>query len=236
MKMLAGWAHVWQSWRSMRGSELGCALLVAVYLGMESLGPMLDFGSGPDRWTALMLSTGKLMCQSLFVFLCWLPADRSDPADPRRTRCLLLAVLLGAAISSLLLRWLMPHILLLAPVAFACNICPAYDPSGASWLNGLGEALNAWIAGGLVVAAFEMLTRRRRSDAALQALLNEQSRCAREAMAARLAAKQAQLEPQALFDSLLAIEQAYARGDGQAPTQMDGLIAQLRAAMGGGRR
>ncbi len=231
-------SHLWHSWRSVRGRELACAVLVALYLGTENLGPMLDFAPTPNRWTALALSIGQLLLQALVFLLCWLPADRSEAEHPRRSQRLMLASLLGAAASALILRFLLPLVLpLLLDVnagQSACSVCSLSDRwLSKSWLNLLGEAVNVLVAGGLLVAVFEMLSRRRRADAALQRLLDEQSRYARDAMAARLLAKQAQVDPQGLFKALLGVEQAYAAGDAQAPAQMDALIAQLRAAMGG---
>ncbi|MCV2351004.1 hypothetical protein [Paucibacter sp. Y2R2-4] len=228
--------HVWRSWKSLRGGELLCALAVALYLSVESLGPLLDFEPEPQSWTYLALSMGQLCIQALVILLCWLPADRSASNHARRGLRLLAATGLGALGSALLLGLLMPPLLswLTDPqlLAAACRVCAVPDLIRPSWSHGLGVALNAWVAGGLVVAAYEMHQRRRRSAQALQHLQEEQSRYARDAVAASLAAKKAQMEPQVLFEALLAIESAYARGDPDAASQMDGLIAQLRAAMG----
>ncbi|MCV2353986.1 hypothetical protein LNV09_07375 [Paucibacter sp. B2R-40] len=238
-------AHLLRSWRSLRGRELICALLMALYLGTESLGPMVDFAPVAQPWVPLAIATARLLFQALVFLLCWLPADRSESADlGARTRRLILAVGVGAgaaAISSnLLIPLLAPLVLpwLLDPAALlsACSACRAQNLLHKSWINVLGEALYVGLVGGLLVALAEMRARRRNKDLALQRLLGEQSRYAEAAMAARLRAKIAQVDPQQLFDSLLSIEQAYAQGQPQAPAQLDQLIARLRSAMSAGRQ
>lgn len=238
-------AHLLRSWRSLRGRELVCALLVALYLGTESLGPMMDFAPVAQPWGPLARVMVRLLVQALVFLLCWLPADRSGSADlAARTRRLILAVGVGAGaaaiLSNLLIPLLIPLVLpwLLDPAALlsACAVCPAQDLLHKSWVNVLGEALYVGLVGGLLVALAEMRARRRDKNLALQRLLGEQSRYAEEAMAARLSAKIAQVDPQQLFDSLLVIEQAYARGEPQAPAQLDQLIARLRSAMSAGRQ
>jgi len=235
-RLLRRCAHVWHSWKSLRAGELLCALAVALYLSVESLGPLMDFAPEPRSWAYLALTTGQLCSQALMVLLCWLPADRSAAGHARRSLRLLVATGLSALGSALLLSLLMPPLLawLTDPQQLAadCRICGVAALMRPTWSHVLGNALNAWVAGGLVVAAYEMYKRRRRSAQALHYLQEEQSRYARDAVAASLAAKRAQMEPQQLFESLLVIEAAYARGDPNAATQMDGLIAQLRAAMG----
>ncbi|MDC8773621.1 hypothetical protein [Roseateles albus] len=234
-------AHLLRSWRSLRGRELACALLVALYLGTESLGPMLDFAPVAQPWAPLVVATARLLFQALVFLLCWLPADRSESADPAvRTRRLVLAVGVGAGaaavLSNLVFPLLLPWLLDPATLRLACSVCQAENPLPKSWVTVLGEALYVGLVGGLLVALAEMRARRRAKDLALQRLLAEQSRYAEAAMAARLRAKIAQVDPQQLFDSLLSIEQAYAQGQPQAPAQLDQLIARLRSAMSAGRQ
>ncbi|MCV2357970.1 hypothetical protein LNV08_03185 [Paucibacter sp. TC2R-5] len=234
-------AHLLSSWRSLRRRELACAVLVALYLGAEGLDRVVDFAPVAQPWAPLALATVQLLFQALVFLLCWLPADRSESADPAvRTRRLVLAVVVGAGaaafLSYLVFSLLLPLLLDPAALRLACGDCRAQSPLHKSWLNVLGAALNVLVVGGLVVALAEMRARRRDKDLALQRLLGEQSRYAEEAMAARLRAKIAQVDPQQLFDSLLSIEQAYAQGQPQAPAQLDRLIARLRRAMSAGRQ
>ena len=234
-------SHLLGSWRSLRGRELACAVLVALYLGTERLGPMLDFAPQARPWAPLVLATAQLLLQALVFLLCWLPADRSESADPAvRTRRLVLAVVVGAGaaafLSNLVFSLLLPMLLGPEALRLACGVCQAQNPLHRSWLHVLGAALNVWVVGGLVVALAEMNRRRRGRALALQRLLDEQSRYAEQAMAARLSAKIAQIDPQQLFDALQLIEQAYAQGEPQAPAQLDRLIARLRRAMSPGQQ
>jgi hypothetical protein len=239
-RILGGLAHIGHSWRSLRCRELGAAVLVALYLGAENLGFMIDFAPGPDYVQSLALNVLQLLLQSLVFLLWWLPAERSEATHPRRLQRLALTVLLGAAVAVLLqqlflaalLPWLLPLMFGPGGLPSACSACPPHNPLDRAWIALAGDALNVMVVGGLLVAVHEMLSRRRHNAATLQQLLGEQSRYAHEAMAARLSATRAQVDPQQLFDSLLSIERAYAQGDAQAPAQLDHLIAQLRAAIG----
>src|SRR6202008_4656040 len=94
------------------------------------------------------------------------------------------------------------------------------------------DFLATLLPGGLAIALIEMLRRRWRSDAQLQMLLNEQATLGRQAMAARLAAMQAQVEPRFLFDVLVDVQQQYALGQGDAAAeQLERLIHHLRVAL-----
>ncbi len=233
--------HLFCSWRSVRGRELICAVLVALYLGAEALDRMVDFAPVAQPWTPLAVATSRLLFQALVFLQCWLPADRSGSADlAARTRRLVLAVGVGAAagaiLSNLLVPLVLPWLLPSSGVLSVCGACQAQNLLHKSWVNVLGNALNVGVVGGLLVALTEMRARCRGKDLALQRFLGEQSRYAEEAMAAKLSAKIAQVDPQQLFDSLLTIEQAYAQGKSQAPVQLDQLIARLRRAMGAGQQ
>nr|WP_276597370.1 histidine kinase [Pelomonas aquatica] len=72
---------------------------------------------------------------------------------------------------------------------------------------------------------------RRRQDQAAQDLLREHSQLRRHALAARLAALQAQVDPALLFDALVSVEQAYAGRDPGASARLERLIRHLRVAL-----
>jgi LytS/YehU family sensor histidine kinase len=91
--------------------------------------------------------------------------------------------------------------------------------------------VNVFIDVAIAFATFEMLLRRQAAQRALDASVAEQAALSRKVLQSRLAAMQAQVEPRFLFDTLVGIEQLYARDAAQGAAQMDRLIAYLRVAL-----
>jgi len=95
----------------------------------------------------------------------------------------------------------------------------------------LGNSINfmAWTA--LFAAAAEVVQRRSLTNEAIRANQREQVTLARDVLESRLAAMQAQVEPQFLFDTLVDIEKLYQRDIGAAASNLDRLITYLRVAL-----
>ncbi len=95
----------------------------------------------------------------------------------------------------------------------------------------LGNAIHfiAWSA--LFVAAAEVIRRRALTNEAIRATQREQAALARDVLESRLAAMQAQVEPQFLFDTLVDIERLYQKDIGGAADNLDRLITYLRVAL-----
>ena len=87
----------------------------------------------------------------------------------------------------------------------------------------------AWTA--LFVAAAEVVQRRSLTNEAIRTSQREQATMARDVLESRLAAMQAQVEPQFLFDTLVDIEKLYQRDIGAAASNLDRLITYLRVAL-----
>ena len=95
----------------------------------------------------------------------------------------------------------------------------------------LGNSINfiAWTA--LFVAAAEVVQRRSLTNEAIRANQREQATLAHDVLESRLAAMQAQVEPQFLFETLVDIEKLYQRDIGAAASNLDRLITYLRVAL-----
>jgi len=97
---------------------------------------------------------------------------------------------------------------------------------GAVW-----SAANLALSGGLVLAVYARFQSARFAREAFNSAELERLSATREVLASRLAAMQAQIEPQFLLGTLAHVEALYER-DPQAGNQMlDGLISYLRAAL-----
>jgi hypothetical protein len=221
--------HLLASWRSVRLVEVGGFLALGLLFGAVDLTALADAKQPEMLWPMFWrLLMSPPVC-TLVLLLAWLPADRSDPASRWRNHRLVLACLLGTAVA-------VPALWGLAEVvgwpgyeAFCEPKCP---PKFPLWQRFAADFLSVLLPSALAVALLEMLRRRWRAAAQLQSLLDEQAQLGRQAMAARLAAMQAQVEPRFLFDVLVDVQQRYAEGAGEhAAEQLERLIHHLRVAL-----
>jgi hypothetical protein len=221
--------HLLASWQSVRWVEFGGFLSLGLLYGLVDLTGIADSRRPELMWPLfwrLLLSPS--IC-TLALLLAWLPADRSDPDSRWRSHRIALACLLGALAA-------LPAMHAVA----AWFDWPTYEDLCAPkcraplvwWQRFLSDFLSVLLPGSLGAALIEMLRRRWRAASQLQTLLDEQALLGRQAMAARLAAMQAQVEPRFLFDVLVDVQQQYAQGSGeQAAEQLERLIHHLRVAL-----
>lgn len=224
-------AFVWRAWRSTQPRELMIWLLIGLLYGAVDLGAVYEVWKQPEAPLAMARQLLLPVLAALLLALCWLPADRSDPAHPHRAWRLALATLTGAALSLLLCRVVIDW--LAWPDAMDLMYRAKGKPPMAiwHWSSMLGDLLAISLSAGLAVAVHEMNLRLRRSEAAVQRSLQAQSVLSRRAMAARLATMQAQVDPQFLFDTLVGIEQDYQLGHATAAPRLEQLIRHLRVAL-----
>jgi len=83
----------------------------------------------------------------------------------------------------------------------------------------------------LFVAAMETLHRRSLTNEAIRVAQREQAGLSRKVLESRLAAMQAQVEPQFLFDTLVDVERLYQKDSLRAADNLDRLITYLRVAL-----
>ncbi|WP_374673586.1 histidine kinase [Ideonella sp.] len=221
--------HVGRAWRSVRPAEAGGFLVLGLLFGMVDLTALADARSFDQPWPLFWrLLLTPVVCTAVLL-LVWLPADRSDPASPWRPWRLALAAVLGSLLTVPTL-WAVSDSLHWPGAEAFC--APKCDPPLPTWQRFAGDFLATLLPGALLVALVEMLRRRWRADAQLQAVLDEQAALGRQAMAARLAAMQAQVEPTFLFEVLVDVQHQYARGTSDAAAaQLERLIHHLRVAL-----
>ncbi len=224
-------AHVWQSWRSLRRNELLAFVTAGLLFGAVDLSSLLELkvGNQLPQVVARQLLVPTFSC--LVLLLCWLPAARSSPTHPARRKRLVAATLLGSALTIAVAYPLVEAL----PWPSLCDIyaqthgkprCNMLRPSAL-----IGDTLWVFMPALMIVGVLEFHTLRRRQEQAAQDLLREHGQLRRHALAARLAALQAQVDPTLLFDALVAIEQAYARQQPDASARLDRLIRHLRVAL-----
>jgi hypothetical protein len=95
----------------------------------------------------------------------------------------------------------------------------------------LGNVLHLMTWSAFFIVAAEVIHRRCLTNEAIRTAQREQASLARDVLESRLAAMQAQVEPQFLFDTLVDIEQLYQRDPARAADNLDRLITYLRVAL-----
>ncbi|MET0520316.1 MAG: histidine kinase [Burkholderiaceae bacterium] len=228
-------AHALAAWRSLRARELVWFSLIGLLYGVIDLSSLLEVKAGGLLPQLILRHLLVPWLYGMVLLLVWLPVERSSAGSPQRNARLAAATVLGTLLGMLLICWLLP----LLPWPSIDDLMRAEKgmPPRLNWRwNGLlGDMLSVLMPAALMVTTFELRQRHRRSELAMQALLTEQSQLRRRAMAARLAALQAQVEPQLLFDALVDIERAYRSDSGEAQgaatARLERLIRHLRVAL-----
>lgn len=223
--------HVLQSWRSLRPQEALVFFSAALLFGAIDLTTLLEMRVGEQlpQVVAKQLLVPVLSCSLLL--LCWLPAARSSPTHPLRRRRLVVAT----AVGSLLTIAVVYPLVAALPWPSLCDVyaathgkpkCGVFRPTAL-----VGDALWVFMPALMLVGVLEFRALRRRQDQAAQDLLREHSQLRRQALGARLAVLQAQMDPALLFDALVAVERAYDRRDPTASARLERLIRHLRMAL-----
>jgi hypothetical protein len=223
--------RLWASWRSLRPAEAAVFVIASLLFGVIDLTSLLEYRVGDQLPVVLARHLLLPQVSGLVLLLCWLPATRSPATGPARQRQLFAATLLGSALGMALTYALMQAL----PWPSICDIIrksygkPACSEFRLTAL--IGDTIWVFMPALMIVGVLEMRARRQRQEEATQALLREHGQLRRHALASRLAALQAQVEPALLFDALVAIEQAYERRDAGASARLERLIRHLRVAL-----
>lgn len=214
--------------RSLTWHEFGFFLLVGLLISAINATSYFEFAAKGNAPAKLATAVVLPILVVPFCVCGWLLADRGDDGRwPRTAR-----MIAGVAVAALLAAWLVPPIVDLIGLRFYDLVdgdsmtVPVPD-----WLLQASFGLDVAFFTGLSFAVLEMGGRRRRAELAVAAEQREQAALTRELLESRLAAMQAQVEPQFLFDALVDIERLYARDPGTAAGNLDRLIRYLRVAL-----
>ncbi|MFT7775439.1 histidine kinase [Roseateles sp.] len=224
-------SHVLRSWRSLRASEVGVFASAALLFAAIDLTSLLELRVGDQLPQVLARHISLPLVSCAVLLLCWLPAARSSPVHPRRRWRLVAATAAGSVLAMAVIYPLASAL----PWPSLCDIyaqthgkprCMMFRPTAV-----IGDTLWVFMPALMIVGVLEFRSLRRRQDQAAQDLLREHSQLRRHALAARLAALQAQVDPALLFDALVSVEQAYSRQDPDASARLERLIRHLRVAL-----
>lgn len=223
---VAAWRHAW----SGIGINHVAAVLIASLL-MTVIDASIWVEKLGKPGVALVLTFGFVGSVLLFsvTMLAWVAVTSDAPAcGPARTWRLAWAIIASAMLAASAL----------VPVSWAIGLpqlmSSLVDSKKALppiWLALASHATVYSTFSFLFIAVAEVLLRRRATTAALQVTQRAQATMAREVLESRLAAMQAQVEPQFLFDSLVDIETLYQKDANRAADDLDRLITYLRVAL-----
>jgi hypothetical protein len=224
--LFARWTDAWSRLNRHHALGLALAMLVMTAVDVSAIADKL----GRPGVTAV-IGFDLFVTAVLFsiTLLAWSAATAGQaPSGRARTSALAIAVLVSGLLSAAIV----------VPVGNAAGIPEIWwELMGKKkslpplWLAILGNTVHLGLYGFLFVVAAEVLQRRAATHAAILAARREQASVAREVLESRLAAMQAQVEPQFLFNSLVGIEALYQKDAAAAATNLDHLIQYLRVAL-----
>jgi len=218
-------------WRAWRGPWL-FALAAGLIIAAPALVSSFDFV--PALKTPAMLVAqliGPLLTSHL-VLIAWMIATHGLTEPRARVRRLLPWVAAALAFDVVFTPWLL-HDLLGLPDVYRVAFAAKGVEMPPAWLFGCAEFLASAMFATLAVALGERWRMRQDAAAALSRADADGAELRHRLVEARLAAMQAQVEPQFLFDTLVEIEAAYEHDAARAARALDRLIAFLRLALPG---
>jgi hypothetical protein len=215
--------------RSATWPEVGFFFLISLVIAAINATSYFEWVMKGEDPLRLLTSIVLPLLVGPFIIAAWLLADRPEGSTlPRRVR-MVLAVAGTSAFAAVVL----------PPLVDFCGLHfngPFKYADGKSvsipdWIMQLCFGLDVAFFSAMSFAVLEMSRRRRQTERAVDAERLEQTGLARQLLESRLAAMQAQVEPQFLFDALVDIERLYARDAGAAAGNLDRLIQYLRVAL-----
>ena len=230
---IAGWvALVRDAWRRLRPRHFLAALALAAAVTLWEVvvaGPFLPFWfilavRAPERLSEVLTHLDALSelfryaWIALTLLLAVAIADRAVESGRSGRGAYVVAVVLAIGLA--------------APLAYA--IAPYHGEEGkwGTWLvPSVVSAMSWFLFGGLAVFVYVDRKRARATRERLAAAELERARRAKQTLESRLAAMQARVEPQFLFNTLAQVRELYDADAVLGERMLDELIAYLRAAM-----
>jgi hypothetical protein len=200
-------------------------LLVAVH----DISLLSDKFARPGVGRIILFEVLSTILMFSITLLVWSAATAGHASTgPARNRAVALAIVASGVLASVVI---VPLMSASGIVEIWAEMIGRKRPVPPLWLAILGNIFHLGLFSFLFVVALEILHRRAATVSAMLASQREQASIARAALESRLAAMQAQVEPQFLFNALVAIEALYQRNGAAAADNLDRLIQYLRVAL-----
>jgi len=222
---------VWRAWSTLERRHWAFTLLAAAIFAVTSLLSTLDYSESKKVFDPAVVTLAGVnpIVTALVVLLSWRLADAAGGDARGRWRRVAWAVALGSAVASVI------GLALYAGSGVMSTMQAEWAaknrPLPPLWLSGVSDWMTTVVTFGLFVAFGEMHLVRERIEAQARDVMQAQGRVARQVLESRLAAMQAQVEPQFLFDSLVDVRALYERAPAEGTATLDRLITYLRVAL-----
>ena len=221
----------WSAWSRMGWAHVVAVVMASLLMTVVDASIWVDKLDKPGVAQVLAFGLASSVLLFSLTMLGWVGATYDAPAGgPARTWRLVWLVVASAALTAAIT---VPAstVIGLPELVSSLVVDGKKKEIPPMWLALVGHATVYSTLSFLFVAVAEVLHRRNAATTALQATQRAQATIAREVLESRLAAMQAQVEPQFLFDSLVDIETLYRQDAHRAANDLDRLINYLRVAL-----
>jgi hypothetical protein len=213
----------------MGRKHLAALALSSLLMAVVDWTVLIDKIGKPGVPTVMAFDAGVAIVLFGLTLLAWVAAVYQAPASgAERTRRLVWAMIVSATLSAAIV---VPFMYWLKIPEIWMNLMGKTKALPPISLAVVANIIHFAGYCALFIAVAEVLRRRAMTNSAIRASQREQAEIAREVLESRLAAMQAQVEPQFLFDSLVDIEKLYRRDPAHAAGDLDRLITYLRVAL-----
>ena len=224
--LFARWTDAWSRLNRRHALGLALAILLMTAIDLSTLADKLD---RPGVVSVIVFDLFVAVALFSITLLAWSAAVAGrPPSGAERMRAVVIAIVASGVLSAAVV----------VPIMNAAGIPEIWHelmgkkrPAPPLWLGILGNTVHLALFAALFVLVAEVLQRRSATNAAVLAARREQAAVAHEVLESRLAAMQAQVEPQFLFNSLVGIEALYRKDADAAAENLDRLIQYLRVAL-----
>lgn len=221
------WLLAWSQLN--RRHALGLVLTILLVSAIEISG-LADKIDRPGVGGAIAFDVFASFVLFTVTLLAWSAATFEHAATgPRRMRAIALAILVSGLVSAAII--VPVGDVFRIPELWRELLGKADRPQPPVWLGIIGNTVHLAMFSFAFVLVGEILQRRAAMAAAVLDARREQAAVAREVLESRLAAMQAQVEPQFLFNALVGIEALYQKDAAAAADNLDRLIQYLRVAL-----
>jgi len=219
----------WEAWRQMGPRHLAALALSSLLMAIVDWTVLIDKLDKPGVPMVMAFDAGVAVILFGLTLLAWVAAVHQAPVSgPERTRRLVWAVIVSATLSAAII---VPVMYWLKMPELWSNLMGKTKPIPPLSLVLVANIVHFALYCVLFITVGEVLKRRAMTNSAIRAAQREQTEIAREVLESRLAAMQAQVEPQFLFNSLVDIESLYRKDPQRAADDLDRLITYLRVAL-----
>jgi Histidine kinase len=218
-----------RSWSTLNRQHLAAWLVASVATAAVDLAAVVDKLHKPGISIIIAFDVASSLAIFGAALLAWVAATEGAPSSGRERNVRVAWAIVASAVVAACI--VVPLMRALEVDKLWWELSGKVKPPPPLALVVLGNVIHLMTWSAFFIVAAEVVQRRRRTNEAIRTAQREQASLARDVLESRLAAMQAQVEPQFLFDTLVDIEELYQRDPARAADNLDHLITYLRVAL-----